>query len=205
MNLYFVCRNDSFLVTLNYYTVQHLQEVHRGNQTSVESYAGTTLTLRGLQRVDMGAYLCIAANGIPPTKSRRYKVYVLFEPLVRVVSPLVLRAADSVASLQCYVEASPKSLNTWQRGRSHSGGKLLNGSKYTISEEILNEYSLHMNLTVSRLKKNDFGEYTCSAVNAYGRADGMVVLKDAISLRLVVLDDTRTFLEGQSADIDSEL
>lgn len=57
------------------------------------------------------------------------------------------------------------------------GGKLLNGSKYIISEDVINEYTLHMNLTITRLKKIDFGDYSCSAVNGYGRADGTVTLK----------------------------
>ncbi|XP_062525074.1 lachesin isoform X2 [Bombyx mori] len=144
----------------------------------VDSYVGSTLVLKGLRRSDMGTYLCIAANGIPPTKSRRYEVTVLFEPIVRVASPVVLRSTDMQVTLQCYVESSPKSLNTWQRGKSHNSGKLLNSSKYVISEEILNEYALRMNLTITRLKKNDFGDYTCSAVNGYGRADGAINLKE---------------------------
>lgn len=42
-----------------------------------DHYKGSTLALKGLQRTDMGSYLCIAANSIPPTKSRRYEVSVL--------------------------------------------------------------------------------------------------------------------------------
>lgn len=57
------------------------------------------------------------------------------------------------------------------------GGKLLNSSKYIISEETASEYALRMNLTINRLKKGDFGEYSCSAINGYGRADGTVILK----------------------------
>ncbi|KAG6441244.1 lachesin [Manduca sexta] len=146
--------------------------------TVMESYAGSTLSLKGLQRTDMGTYLCIAANGVPPTKSRRYEVAVHFEPIIRVASPVVLRATDMQVTLQCYVEASPKSLNTWQRGKSHAGGKLLNSSKYIISEEVLSEYAMRMNLTITRLKKNDFGEYVCSAVNGYGKVEGSILLKE---------------------------
>ncbi|KAI5644545.1 immunoglobulin domain-containing protein [Phthorimaea operculella] len=175
----------------------------------VESYAGPVLTLKGLQRADMGTYLCIAANGIPPSMSRRYDISVQFEPVVRVLSPVVLRAADMQVTLMCYVEASPRSLNTWQRGRTQSadmqvtlmcyveasprslntwqrgrtqsaGGrdKLLNSSKYIVSEELINEYSVRMNLTITRLKKMDFGEYSCAAVNGYGIAEGAILLKE---------------------------
>lgn len=34
-----------------------------------------------------------------------------------------------------------------------------------------------MNLTITRLKKSDFGEYSCSAVNGYGKAEGIITLK----------------------------
>lgn len=57
------------------------------------------------------------------------------------------------------------------------GVKLLNGSKYIISEEIISEYAVRMNLTITRLKKSDFAEYSCSAVNGYGKAEGIITLK----------------------------
>ncbi|CAK1544095.1 unnamed protein product [Leptosia nina] len=149
-----------------------------GNEEKVvESYAGSTLSLKGLRRTDMGTYWCIAGNGVPPRKSRKYEVTVLFQPIVRVASLVLWRMADMQVTLQCYVEASPKSLTTWQRGKSHTGAKLLNSSKYGITEDVLNKYAVRMNLTVNRLKKSDFGEYTCSAVNAYGRANATITLK----------------------------
>lgn len=42
----------------------------------VDSHRGETLELAHVQRTDMGAYYCIASNGIPPTVSRRYHVEV---------------------------------------------------------------------------------------------------------------------------------
>lgn len=37
---------------------------------------GEKLSLSGVQRTDMGGYLCIASNGIPPSVSKRYDVQV---------------------------------------------------------------------------------------------------------------------------------
>lgn len=37
---------------------------------------GEKLSLSGVQRSDMGGYLCIASNGIPPSVSKRYDVQV---------------------------------------------------------------------------------------------------------------------------------
>ncbi|CAH3984851.1 unnamed protein product [Pieris brassicae] len=154
-----------------------------GNEEKVvESYVGPSLLLKGLRRADMGTYWCIASNGVPPKKSRKYEVTVLFPPLVRPATVVVWGMVDKQVTLQCYVEASPKSLTTWQRGKSHTGAKLLNSSKYIISEDNnhnnQNNYAIRTNLTINRLKKNDFGDYTCSAVNAYGRANSTITLKE---------------------------
>lgn len=43
---------------------------------SVLEWEGTGLELNRISRLDMGAYLCIASNGVPPTVSKRIKVSV---------------------------------------------------------------------------------------------------------------------------------
>lgn len=43
---------------------------------SVVEYEGEVLELTRISRLDMGAYLCIASNGVPPTVSKRIKVSV---------------------------------------------------------------------------------------------------------------------------------
>lgn len=50
-----------------------------------------------------------------------YCVFDLVAPIVQVVSLIVWRSAEMQVTLQCYVEASPKSLTMWQRGKSQSG------------------------------------------------------------------------------------
>lgn len=42
----------------------------------VSEWEGETLEIPKISRLDMGAYLCIASNGIPPTVSKRIKVSV---------------------------------------------------------------------------------------------------------------------------------
>jgi len=39
--------------------------------TAVEKLFGDTLNLTRVNRADMGAYLCIASNGVPPSVSKR--------------------------------------------------------------------------------------------------------------------------------------
>ncbi|PSN53843.1 Lachesin, partial [Blattella germanica] len=43
---------------------------------SVPEWEGEVLELTRISRLDMGAYLCIASNGVPPTVSKRIKVSV---------------------------------------------------------------------------------------------------------------------------------
>ncbi|XP_037824081.1 protein amalgam-like, partial [Lucilia sericata] len=42
----------------------------------VNEWEGDTLEITRISRLDMGAYLCIASNGVPPTVSKRIKVSV---------------------------------------------------------------------------------------------------------------------------------
>ena len=43
---------------------------------TVAEWEGNTLEMTRISRLDMGAYLCIASNGIPPTVSKQIKVSV---------------------------------------------------------------------------------------------------------------------------------
>ncbi|KMQ95858.1 lachesin-like isoform x4 protein [Lasius niger] len=49
---------------------------------SVKTFVGETLELTGVLRQEMGMYLCIASNNVPPTVSKRYSVDVHCEKLL---------------------------------------------------------------------------------------------------------------------------
>lgn len=56
-------------------------EMHSFSQISfffspVIEWEGETLDIARISRLDMGAYLCIASNGVPPSVSKRIKVSV---------------------------------------------------------------------------------------------------------------------------------
>ncbi|KDR17669.1 Lachesin [Zootermopsis nevadensis] len=142
---------------------------------AVRSFDGETLLLNNIQRTDMGAYLCIANNGIPPPVSKRFVVQVQFHPLIKVPNQLVAAPVGSNVDIGCDVEASPKAMNSWFK---ETGEKLLGSKKYEISEVPINEYSLHMNLKVLNVQKHDFGGYLCSSVNALGKVEGSVRLQE---------------------------
>ncbi|XP_051154279.1 lachesin [Leptopilina boulardi] len=143
--------------------------------TAFSKYEGEILELSGVSRQEMGNYLCIASNGVPPSVSKRYSVQVQFQPVSKVSNQLVAAPLNSDVTLQCYVEASPQTMNTWYRNISE---KLLPSDKYTMTEHALTDYSWQMNLTVHNLEKKDFGGYICSSVNALGNAEGIVRLQE---------------------------
>jgi hypothetical protein len=57
------------------------------------------------------------------------------------------------------------------------GDKLLGSNKYEITEALINDYSLQMNLRILNVQKHDFGGYLCSSVNALGKVEGSVRLQ----------------------------
>ncbi|CAK1544096.1 unnamed protein product [Leptosia nina] len=124
----------------------------------------------------MGAYYCIASNGVPPTVSRRYHVQVHFIPQVKAALQLVGAPLGSDVELQCYIEASPKAMNSWYREDALVSDKLLENPKFRITERLVNEYSLWMNLTIKSLAFGDFGTYVCASVNALGKMESQVSL-----------------------------
>ncbi|XP_045496304.1 lachesin-like [Colias croceus] len=144
----------------------------------LDNFKGESLELSHVQRADMGAYYCIASNGVPPTVSRRYHVQVHFIPQVKAALQLVGAPLGSDVELQCYIEASPKAMNSWYRedGNSLVSDKLLENPKFRITERSVNEYSLWMNLTIKSLALNDFGTYVCASVNALGKMESQVSL-----------------------------
>ena len=93
------------------------------------------LSFHKITRSEMGAYLCIASNGVPPSVSRRIMVNVNCKlrpcpsvstrltrfalcpvyPIIQVHNQLVGAPLGSNITLDCVVEASPKPINYWAR------------------------------------------------------------------------------------------
>nr|CAD7431001.1 unnamed protein product [Timema monikensis] len=145
---------NGFPLSFTQILVDDLKTVSVLIRLAVRQYDGENLLLNSIQRSDMGAYLCIASNGIPPSVSKRFIVQVHFHPLIKVSNQLVAAPVGSDVLIQCYVEASPRAMNSWYRDM---GEKLIDNDKYSIEEILLNEYSLLMNLTIRNLERRDFG------------------------------------------------
>ncbi|CAH0553574.1 unnamed protein product [Brassicogethes aeneus] len=138
----------------------------------VESYNGTNLHFWRLDRKQMGAYLCIASNDVPPAVSKRIALNVNFAPVIKVPNQLLGAPLNTDVQLECYVEAFPNTINYWVKNR---GEMLLNGSKYTIRED-RSGYKVFMWLVIRGFSTSDIGTYNCVSTNSLGRAEGTLRL-----------------------------
>ncbi|EDW86108.2 uncharacterized protein Dwil_GK23444 [Drosophila willistoni] len=146
------------------------------DKQAVKNVEGERLTLTNIHRTDMGGYLCIASNGVPPSVSKRFDVHVNFSPTLKAINQLVGAPIDREVTLECVVEVYPKPLNGWYRNEGNL--KLHTGNKYNISETMINLYTWHLNLTIRHLTKSDFGAYSCSSVNALGKSETRIRLQE---------------------------
>ncbi|XP_017033662.1 protein amalgam [Drosophila kikkawai] len=140
----------------------------------VNEWEGDTLEITRISRLDMGAYLCIASNGVPPTVSKRIKVSVDFPPMLLIPHQLVGAPEGFNVTIECFTEAHPTSLNYWTRGE----GPIIHDShKYKVEASIgLPAYKTHMKLTIINVGSGDDGIYKCVAKNPRGETDGIIRL-----------------------------
>ncbi|XP_072402120.1 lachesin-like isoform X2 [Diabrotica undecimpunctata] len=141
----------------------------------VSEWEGETLELTKISRLDMGAYLCIASNGVPPTVSKRIKVSVDFPPMLWIPHQLVGAPLNYAVTLECFTEANPSSLNYWTR---EDGQSMIHDSRKYRTENSLGNpsYKTHMKLTINNIQQSDYGTYKCVAKNPRGETVGTIRL-----------------------------
>ncbi|XP_073987625.1 lachesin-like isoform X2 [Rhodnius prolixus] len=164
-----------------------------GQKSKVSSVQGESLTLSKVTRSEMGVYMCIASNGVPPTVSKRLMLQVHFHPLIQVPNQLVGAPSGTDVTLQCQVEASPKAINYWTR---QSGEMIVRSIKYMMEEEIGPYYTAVMYLTIKDIHKSDLGGYKCVSKNSIGDAEG--------TIRLYAVELKRTSADFNEADFSDE-
>ncbi|CAG9816830.1 unnamed protein product [Phaedon cochleariae] len=140
----------------------------------VPEWEGEKLELQKISRLEMGAYLCIASNGVPPTVSKRIKVSVDFPPMLWIPHQLVGAPVGYSVTLECFTEAYPSSLNYWTK----EDGQMIHESRKYRAENVVGSpsYKMHMRLTIGNIQESDFGTYKCVAKNPRGETDGTIRL-----------------------------
>ncbi|KAL7637790.1 UNVERIFIED_CONTAM: hypothetical protein RMT77_011402 [Armadillidium vulgare] len=141
------------------------------------TFEGEVLNLTHITRSDMGPYLCMANNAVPPIVSKRIMVEVHFAPVVHVPDQLIGIPKGSTALLKCNVEASPKSIQYWTRD---DGTMLINDEEYLISEKLTNYYVTHMTLKIPNFDPHHVGTYYCNAKNSIGEVSGHITVNEFI-------------------------
>ncbi|XP_033150813.1 opioid-binding protein/cell adhesion molecule homolog [Drosophila busckii] len=142
----------------------------QGEPSELYSLEAQNLTLWQLQREHMGAYLCIASNGVPPTVSKRVMLIVNFAPTIWTRYDTIYVGLGQKLALECISEALPASINYWLKDE-----QLLPTGSY---ESLLIDHvqRMVMRLTLRPVTKRDFGEYKCIAKNALGQTERSIIL-----------------------------
>jgi len=158
-----------------------LRDNSGGSMRVKEGIEGNTLSLTKLTRADGGAYLCIAQNGVPSPVSKRIMVHVHFHPSLLARQQLVSTAAGTQATMECKVEASPRSVNYWVKlgqGPAAQDLSINPGGRIRLVDIDENSYTQRMVLTIENVKSKDFGTYACVTRNSLGEVRRTVQLQE---------------------------
>ncbi|CAG9579788.1 unnamed protein product [Danaus chrysippus] len=149
------------------------------NGESVSVVDGETLTISKVSRLHMGAYLCIASNGVPPSISKRIMLMVQFPPMLSIPNQLEGAYIGQDVTLECHTEAYPSSINYWttDRGDMIISEMEIVGGKYEAFP-VDSGYNKFMMLKIRNITKEDFGFYKCIAKNSLGETDGIIKLDE---------------------------
>ncbi|XP_022905096.1 limbic system-associated membrane protein-like [Onthophagus taurus] len=144
--------------------------IHLGQNHEVNSVEGPVLNINKASRQQMGPYLCIASNKVPPSVSKRIHLTVQFPPAIWIQYQLIGAYDGQQVSLECQSEAFPKSISYWTRDKADI---LAFNDKY---EPIIEHtfYKVFMKLVIKKLEATDYGIYKCVSKNSLGETDGTI-------------------------------
>lgn len=168
-------------------------------KSKVPVYQGEVLKLVKVSRSEMGTYLCIASNGVPPTISKRITLNVHFHPVIHVPNQLVGAPIDTDVTLECYVEAYPKSINYWLRD---PGKMMISSERYEVESISRSIFDFKMRLTIRKITKQDLGSYKCIAKNSLGEVESSIRLYE-IPGSSKNKDQTLKYEDNLTEDADS--
>ncbi|CAG5046602.1 unnamed protein product [Parnassius apollo] len=136
------------------------------------SISGCELQMIKISRLHMGAYLCIASNGVPPSVSKRVTLVVHFPPIMTIQNQLIGALQGDSVTLECHSEAFPKSINYWT-----INGHIISQSDTRFEITAIEKgYEVVMKLKIKRVSRGNFGTYTCISKNSLGDTDGTIKL-----------------------------
>jgi len=151
--------------------------INLSKNESVKEVVGPMLKLWKVSRMDMGAYLCSARNGVAPAASKQILLGIDFPPMLRVPEQLIAVYDGDSATLNCFVEAHQPYLNYWEKD-----GMIIHPSDKFMMSQLRGPppYKVNMSLVISRVDKQDFGKYKCVAKSSRGQTDGTITLYGSV-------------------------
>ncbi|KAG8182034.1 hypothetical protein JTE90_013964 [Oedothorax gibbosus] len=152
------------------------KDIILGANKRVPTVAGEFLKLTRTSRLSMGAYLCIASNGVLPSVSKRIMLSVLFAPMILIPSQLIGANIGEDVNLVCNLESHPRSVTYWVIA---GGIVIITNNKYRVISEPSDApatYKVKLKLHIRDLRPQDFGAYTCVAKNSLGETNGTIAL-----------------------------
>ena len=98
---------------------------------------------------------------------------------------------NSNLTIDCYIEAYPKSINFWRtsngtkfkgsnnfkifyRKKAYLGTMINSNEKYQLNEIHLNEFRYHIKLSIRNISKSDLTNYTCFSKNFIGESENSI-------------------------------
>merc|ERR1712079_777723 len=104
-------------------------------------------------RAQIGEYLCIASNGIPPSMSKRIVLRVQFAPMIWVQNQLEYGIVGQNVSLHCNTESYPPAIHFW---RLQNGTAISSGQKYKVLKKV-DKFVTLITLNIYNAEQKDFG------------------------------------------------
>ncbi|XP_071516073.1 lachesin-like isoform X2 [Panulirus ornatus] len=147
------------------------QHIVLDEDLTVPMVEGDTLLMAKVSRMQMGSYLCIASNGVPPSISKRTQLNVQFPPVAWVPQQLEGASLGQELVLECHTEAFPRSINYWTNPK---GDLIVAGTQYEPELVVKNSYVVFMRLRIRHLRQEDLGTFRCVAKNSLGEIDGAI-------------------------------
>ncbi|XP_023337364.1 protein amalgam [Eurytemora carolleeae] len=144
-----------------------------GKKRKSMEISGSTLELKSVTRSEMGSYMCIARNGVPPAVSKHIHLNVNFQPQISSQQQLVGAPAGTEIKLICIAEASPRPINYWTFG---TGEMIVPNEKFKMEEVDESSYRFMITLTIKNLIPPDFGSFRCISKNSIGQAEEYIEL-----------------------------
>ncbi|CAG0918459.1 unnamed protein product [Notodromas monacha] len=156
----------------------------------------STLTIYNLKRDDTGVFYCLAKNSIGDEVKESRKLLVEYGPVMD-TTPQFQKAASDIGfpvTLKCRATGAPSISFIWQR----EGEKLNPGDMYSIETKKLADdlITWDTELTIGKVRKEDFGSYTCHGRNSVGDSVTSIYLN-----RTSAPDAARTL---EAADVTHE-